>query len=460
MGTERYPRSRELWERSAQKLVGGVGGNMRGTIGGWRPHPLFFATGSGPFVWDVDGNRYIDYNAGYGPLILGQKPQSVIDAVKRALDEFGPLLGASHRLEIEASEKLCQHIPCFERVRYANSGSEAVMAALRLARVYTGREKILRFEGHFHGQSDTINFSSKPSLERAGPADHPIPVPGSGGIPRVLANELVMCHWNQASSVEKALTEYGSHVAAVICEPLPANCGVLEPEPGFLQFLRQETSARGIVLIFDEIKSGFRIGLGGAQAYYGVTPDLTVISKAMAAGFPVAAIGGRKELMDLILTGKVWQSATFHSNTIAMAACVATLNELDRPGFYEELFRVSEALQSGLRDAAAEASVRVDVQGVGPLFGVMMTSGRPRTYREVVESVSTEQHAVWWRAMLDRGVLFHPEQLQSWYVSGTHREVEIKETIAMARESFEVVKRGEAILTRPSRDQTGEDLPI
>lgn len=442
MGTERYPRSRELWERSAQRLVGGVGGNMRGTVGGWRPHPLFFATGSGPFVWDVDGNRYIDYNAGYGPLILGQKPQSVIDAVKRALDEFGPLLGASHRLEIEASEKLCQHIPSFERVRYANSGSEAVMAALRLARVYTGRDKILRFEGHFHGQSDTINFSSKPSLEQAGPADHPIPVPGTGGIPRVLASELVMCHWNQVSSVERALAEYGGDIAAVICEPLPANCGVLEPQPGFLQFLRQETSARGIVLIFDEIKSGFRLGLGGAQAYYGVTPDVTVISKAMAAGFPVAAIGGRKELMDLILTGKVWQSATFHSNTIAMAACVATLNELERLGFYEELFRVSEALQSGLRDAAAEAGVSVDVQGVGPLFGVMMTSRRPRTYREVVESVSTEQHDVWWRAMLDRGVLFHPEQLQSWYVSGTHREVEIKETIAMARESFEVVKRG------------------
>jgi glutamate-1-semialdehyde 2,1-aminomutase len=448
MGTERYPRSRELWERSAQRLVGGVGGNMRGTIGGWRPHPLFFATGSGPFVWDVDGNRYIDYNAGYGPLILGQKPQSVIDAVKRALDEFGPLLGASHRLEIEASEKLCQHIPCFERVRYANSGSEAVMAALRLARVYTGREKILRFEGHYHGQSDTINFSSKPPLERAGPADHPIPVPGSGGIPRVLANELVMCHWNQVPSVEKALAEYGSDIAAVICEPLPANCGVLEPDPGFLQFLRQETSARGIVLIFDEIKSGFRIGPGGAQAYYGVTPDLTVISKAMAAGFPVAAIGGRKELMDLILTGRVWQSATFHSNSIAMAACVATLTELERPDFYERLFRVSEALQSGLRDAAAEAGVPVDVQGVGPLFSVMMTSHRPRTYREVVEGVSTEQHAIWWRAMLDRDVLFHPEQLQSWYVSAAHSEAEIKETIAMARESFEVVKRGEPVLRR------------
>jgi glutamate-1-semialdehyde 2,1-aminomutase len=446
MEKERYQRSRELWERSAQRLVGGVGGNMRGLLGGWRPQPLFFETGSGPFVWDVDGNRYIDYNAGYGPLILGQKPLPVIEAVKRALDEFGPLLGASHRLEIEASEKLCRHIPSFERVRYANSGSEAVMAALRLARVYTGREKILRFEGNFHGQSDTINFSSKPPLEQAGPADHPTPVPGSGGIPRVLANELVLCHWNQMSSVEKALAEYGSNIAAVICEPLPANCGVLEPEPGFLQFLRQQTSARGIVLIFDEIKSGFRIGLGGAQAHYGVTPDLTVISKAMAAGFPIAALGGRKELMDLILTGKVWQSATFHSNAIAMAACIATLNELERPGFYERLFRVSEALQRGLRDAGAEVGVPVDVQGVGPLFGVMMTSRRPRTYREVVQGVSTEQHAVWWRAMLDRGVLFHPEQLQSWYVSGAHGEAEIEETVAMAGEAFAVVKQSQPAL--------------
>jgi len=446
MSTERYPRSRELWERSAQRLVGGVGGNMRGTVGGWRPHPLFFATGSGPFVWDVDGHRYIDYNAGYGPLILGHKPQPVIDAVKRALDEFGPLLGASHRLEIEASEKLCQHIPSFERVRYANSGSEAVMAALRLARTYTGRDKILRFEGHFHGQSDTINFSSKPTLERAGPAERPTPVPGTGGIPRVLAGELVLCHWNQVESVERALAEHGSDIAAVICEPLPANCGVLEPEPGFLQFLRQATAARGIVLIFDEIKSGFRVALGGAQAHYGVTPDLTVISKAMAAGFPVAALGGCRELMDQILTGRVWQSATFHSNTIAMAACIATLAELERPGFYERLHRLSGALQQGLRDGAAEAGVPADVQGVGPLFGVMMIRSRPRAYREVAQGVSPEQHAAWWQAMLERGVLFHPEQLQSWYVSGAHGEAEILETIAMARESFAAVRQAQPAL--------------
>jgi glutamate-1-semialdehyde 2,1-aminomutase len=446
MSEERYRRSRELWERSAQTLVGGVGGNMRGTVGGWQPHPLFFDTGAGPFVWDVDGNRYIDYNAGYGPLILGQKPQPVIDAVTRALDECGPLLGASHRLEIEASEKLCRHIPSFERVRYANSGSEAVMAALRVARVYTGREKILRFEGHYHGQSDTINFSSKPPLDQAGSADRPVPVPGTGGIPRALADEVVLCHWNQPTSVAKALAQHGRDIAAVICEPLPANCGVLEPEAGFLEFLRRETSARGIVLIFDEIKTGFRLGLGGAQAHYGVIPDLTVISKAMAAGFPVAAVGGRKELMDLILTGKVWQSATFHSNTVAMAACVATLQELEQPGFYDRLFRVSQALQSGLRSAASEAGVPVDVQGVGPLFAVLLSARRPRTYREAAECVAREQQAVWWRAMLERGVLFHPEPLQSWYVSGAHTEVEIEQSVAAARESFALTRQEQGIL--------------
>jgi glutamate-1-semialdehyde 2,1-aminomutase len=440
MSEDRYQHSRELWERSAQTLVGGVGGNMRGLVGGWRPHPLFFQDGAGPHVWDVDGNRYIDYNAAYGPLILGQKPRAVIKAVQRALDEFGPLLGASHRLEIEASEKLCQHIPCFDRVRYANSGSEAVMAALRLARTYTGRDKILRFEGHFHGQSDTINFSSKPPLDQAGPADCPVPVPGTGGIPRVLASELVLCHWNQRASVEAALAAHGHEIAALICEPLPANCGVLVPEPGFLQFLREATAARGIVLIFDEIKSGFRIGLGGAQAHYGVTPDLAVVSKAMAAGFPVAAVGGRKDLMDLILTGQVGQSATFHSNCIAMAACVATMKELERPGFYEELFRVSELLQHGLREAAADAGLPVDVQGVGPLFSVLLCSHRPRDYRDVVRSVARDQHALFWRGMLDRGVLFHPEPFQSWYVSATHGETEVKDTVAMAREAFGTVQ--------------------
>jgi glutamate-1-semialdehyde 2,1-aminomutase len=441
MSTERYQRSRELWERSAQSLVGGVGGNMRGLVGGWRPHPLFFRDGAGPHVWDADGNRYIDYNAGYGPLILGQKPQAVIRAVQRALDEFGPLLGASHRLEIEASERLCHHVPCFERVRYGNSGSEVVMAALRLARAYTGREKILRFEGHYHGQSDTINFSTKPPLDQAGPVEWPIPIPGTAGIPHVLASELILCQWNQRANVEAALAACGEQIAAVICEPLPANCGVLVPDPGFLAFLREVTAARGIVLIFDEIKSGFRIGLGGAQAYFGVTPDLAVVSKAMAAGFPVAAVGGRKDLMDLILTGRVSQSATFHSNCIAMAACVATMQELERAGFYPDLFRVSELLYVGLREAAAEAGIPVDVQGVGPLFGLLFTSQHPRNYREVVQSIVPEQHALFWRTMLDGGVLFHPEPLQSWYVSAAHGETEVKDTVAMAREAFAALRQ-------------------
>jgi len=441
MSDDRYQRSRELWERSAQTLVGGVGGNMRGTVGGWRPHPIFLKTGSGPHVWDVDGNRYIDYNAGYGPLILGHRPEPVLDAVTRALEELGPLLGGSHHLEIEASEKLCQHIPCFERVRYANSGSEAVMAVLRVARTYTGRDTILRFEGHYHGQSDTINFSSKPPLDKAGPIEHPTPVAGTGGIPRVLANELILCHWNDRTSVRRALEEHGTEIAAVICEPLPANCGVLEPEPGFLQFLREETAARGVVLIFDEVKSGFRLGLGGAQAHYGVVPDLAVISKAMAAGFPIAGIGGRKELMDTILTGRVWQSATFHTNTAAMAACVATLKELEKPDFYKRLFEVSEALQRGLRNAAAEAGVSVDVQGVGPLFHVMMTSCRPHSYREAAASVSTERSAVFWRRMVDTGIFLHPEQMQSWYVSSAHTGIEVQETVAVAREAFKAVKQ-------------------
>jgi glutamate-1-semialdehyde 2,1-aminomutase len=438
MGAERYRKSRELWERSAQTLVGGVGGNMRGTLGGWLPHPLFFARGEGPCVWDVDGNRYIDYNAGYGPLILGHRPPSVVEAVKQALDRFGPLLGASSELEIEVSERLCRHIPCFERIRYANSGSEAVMAALRVARTYTGRDKILRFEGHYHGQSDTINFSTKPPLDQAGPGQRPIPVAGSGGIPRVLAGELIVCQWNQPGSVARALAEHGEELAAVICEPLPANCAVLEPEPGFLQFLREETARRGIVLIFDEIKSGFRVGLGGAQTHYRVTPDLTVISKAMAAGFAVAALGGRRPLMDVIVSGKVTQSATFHSNTVAMAACLATLEALEQPGVYERLFEVSDALQQGLRRAAADAGVPLDVQGLGPLFGVLLTARRPRNYREVVESISREQHAAWWRAMLDRGVLFHPEPLQNWYVSTVHGDAEVKETLAAAGEALRV----------------------
>ncbi|MFB3819291.1 MAG: aspartate aminotransferase family protein [Candidatus Methylomirabilales bacterium] len=436
MGTRSFERSRELYERARQSLVGGVGGNARSPEWGWQPHPIFADRGEGARLWDVDGNEFIDYLAAFGPLILGHRPPRVVAAVREALDHLGSMVGMGHRWEVEASERVVAAVPCYERVRFANTGAEAVQAALRVARTYTGREKVLRFEGQFHGMGEVIHWSTKPKLEVAGPRESPTPIVGSAGVPKVFGETLIVRPWNDLEILQRTIAEHGSELAAVITEPVMANCGVLPPRPGYLEALRELTARHGIVLIFDEVKTGFRLALGGAQEYYRIMPDLAVTAKALAAGFPIAAVGGRKELMDTISLHRVAQSATYHTNPVAMAACCAAMQEVTAPGFYARLFQTSEALCEGLRRAAAEAGIPTVLQGVGPIFQVHFAERPLWEYRDIVQHARADRYAVFWKSMFAQGILFNPHYQECWFVSSAHGEAEVAQTLAAAREAF------------------------
>jgi glutamate-1-semialdehyde 2,1-aminomutase len=437
-----YEKSLELYEINKLSLVGGVGGNARSPDFGYKPHPLFMTHGEGSRVFDVDGNEYIDYLCAYGPLILGHRPASVINAVKETLDEMGPMLGKSHSIELEAAQKVVKSIPSYELVRFGNTGSEAVQAALRVARAYTGKEKILRFEGHYHGLAEVINFSSKPPLEKAGSYESPNLVSGSWGVPSIFGELLIVRPWNDSPVLEESVKKYQNEIAAIITEPIMCNCGVITPESGYLEFLRDITLQNDIVLIFDEVKTGYRVAYGGAQEIYEIFPDLTVTAKALGAGFPIAAIGGKKDLMETIALSKVAQSATYHTNPVSMAACKAALEEMEKPGFFENLSEKGDRLQKGLRQMTDDLKIEAVIQGVGPVFQIHFSDRNTlKNYREMAMYTRPDDYAVFWRAMLDRGILFNAHQQECWFVSAAHSEEDIKITLEKAYESLEVVKK-------------------
>jgi glutamate-1-semialdehyde 2,1-aminomutase len=427
-------KSEEMFERAHRSLPGGVSANARSTLAGYKPYPVFMERGEGARLYDVDGNEYIDYLCGFGPLVLGHRPPSVIEAVKKVLDTTGPLLGAPYPLEQEVANRLVTQIPSMELVRFASTGGEAVREALRLARVYTGKSKVIRFEGQFHGYHGCIHFSHKPPLEIAGPEERPEPVPGTGGIAEGLGTTLIVQPWNRPDVLEQTILEHKDDIAAIITEPVMGNCGVIPPQPGYLEFLRDITQQNDIVLIFDEVKTGFRLALGGAQEYFGITPDVTVFAKALGGGFAcIAGIGGRREMMELIAQGRLWQSGTYASNVVAIAATNAVLDELEQPGFYERLFANSERLKRGLKDILTEAGASVTIQGVGPMFQVFFSDSPITNYREAIRFARPEEYTAFYHAMLHNGVFFHPNQFENWFVSGAHTEQDIDATLDRTR---------------------------
>jgi glutamate-1-semialdehyde 2,1-aminomutase len=425
-----------MFERAGASLAGGVGGSGRGIAFGFRPHPIYVAHAEGSHLTDVDGNVFVDYLAAWGPLVLGHRPFAVIDAVTRAMNELGSMLGVGHRLEIEAAESVVDAVPSWELVRFANTGTEAVMAALRMARGYTGRDKVLRFEGHFHGWSDLINYSTKPPLDQAGDPERPNIVPASKGMMAAAGDSLIVRQWNDPAILETTFAEHGSELAGVICEPIMANAAVIPPAPGYLELLRRLCDAHGVVLIFDEVKTGFRVGLGGAQELYGVMPDISTAAKALGAGFPIAAVGGRKDLFEPVIRGDVIHSATYHTNPVGLAACIATLKELRRPGLYPRLFSLGESLAQGLSAAAAEHGLDARAEGVGPLLQMRFTTDDVTNYREIVAANRADQYRTWWDLMFNAGILFNPHPLECWFVSGAHTERDVEETISAASRTF------------------------
>lgn len=390
--------------------------------------------GTGAYLEDVDGNRYIDYLAAWGPLILGHRPARVLEAVHRTLDDMGATLGFNHELEISASEAAIEVVPCWEQVRFTNTGTEAVMLALRVARGYTGRTKVLRFEGHYHGWADLIHFSVKPDLARAGTDSEPIPVPATGGMVGALADSLVVRPWNDFEALEKTFADMGGELAAVICEPILAGTSVIPPLPGYLERMRALTARHGVVLIFDEVKTGFRVALGGAQEIYGVLPDLSTAAKALGAGFPVGAVGGRKELFEPFIKGDVTQGSTYQANPMVLAACLATIEELRQPGFFERITSLGHTLTEGLTALANEAGVAAHARGVGPILQIVFADHPVNDFRDFIRSSDRSSYRDFWLGMVDAGVMFAPQPTGCWFVSGAHTEVEIEKTLEAADE--------------------------
>lgn len=429
MAEFRLDRSRELWEKAKGSMAGGVGSIARSTAAGYVPHPIFLSRGEGAIVEDADGNSYIDYLLAFGPLILGHRPPRVMQAVKDALDGVGSMLGTPHELEYRAAEKVKAHVPSIELLRFSNSGTEAVLAAIRIARAYTGKDKIVKFEGQYHGWSDITHFSYAPPLAVAGTQVSPRPLPATNGIPQWMAQGLVVLPWNDPDAIERAFKRTGHEIAAVLTEPIMGNTGVIEPEPGYLQFLREITQRHEALLIFDEVITGFRVHIGGAQAYYNVSPDLTTLAKALGGGFPVAAVGGRRDIMQLVADNVVGHSGTYNSSPLAMAAVIAVLEELEQPGTYQRLFHMAERLGKGAQEIITHYGLPAITQGVGPMFQIWFTDRPIRSYRDAARYARHDLYQTFWRALTRRGIFFHPYQYETWFVSTAHTDALVDETL-------------------------------
>jgi len=422
---EKTKGSRERYARAKKSLAGGVSSGLRRSA---RPYPLYFRSGQGSQVTDVDGNNYLDYGLAWGPLMLGHSPAQVIEAVI-AQAEKGLTYGAQHDLEIEVSELMTQIIPCADLVCYANSGTEIVQVALRLARAATGRRKYLKFEGHYHGWDDSVLVSIHPTQEEIESSQGaPIPV-GAG---QRSHEDVLVAEWNNPASVQQLFSTQANEISAVICEPMLCNSGCIPPEPGFLDFLRQITQEHQSLLIFDEVITGFRLHLAGAQGLYGVTPDLATYAKAIGSGAAVSALAGKAEFMNLIATGEVVHAGTLNGNPIALAAVNATLRTLasDNGARYDELKSRSDRLRSGLETLLRCKGHQVVTTGHGAVFQLSFMEKPARNYRETM-GADKSLYSDFALALLDEGVLVLPDG--RWYVSFAHSDEDIEATLRAAQ---------------------------
>jgi glutamate-1-semialdehyde 2,1-aminomutase len=427
--THTTTRSEAAYLAAQEVIPGGVNSGARGPGAGWVPGPPVVARGEGSHLWDVDGNEYIDYLLALGPMIHGHRHPEVTERVSEAIHDIGTMFALPYELEAEAARKVVAAVPSVELVRFGNSGTEVVLHATRLARAFTGRDVIVRFEGQYHGWADQLEWSHHPDLTEAGPRERPIALPGTPGIPKVIGETLAVLPWNDQAAVEQLIEERGREIAAILTEPIMGNTGVIPPQPGYLQFLREITQSNGIVLIFDEVITGFRVALGGAQELYGVTPDLTTMAKALGGGFPVAALGGKFEIMDQVSDGAVLHAGTYNANCVAVAAASASLDVLARPGTHARLFALSERLTDGMAGIFERAGVPVQIQGVGPMFQFWFSERPVVEYRDAARHLNSPAYAALARALHERGVMVHPSNIELWFVSTVHTEADIDETL-------------------------------
>ena len=420
-------RSQALFDRAQKTIPGGVNSPVRAfrAVGGT---PRFIASAGGAHIEDADGKRYIDYVGSWGPMILGHGDPDVVAAIRQQA-EIGVSFGAPTELEVQMAELLCERVPSIEQVRMVNSGTEATMSAIRLARGFTGRDKLLKFEGCYHGHGDSL-------LVKAGSGALTLGVPSSPGVPAEFVKHTLTASFNDLDEVDQVFREHPDSIACIIVEPIAGNMNCIPPAPGFLEGLRKVCDQYGAILIFDEVMTGFRVHPHCAQGLYGVEPDLTTLGKIVGGGLPVGAFGGRRDIMEhLAPLGPVYQAGTLSGNPLAMAAGIATLTKLGKPEIYKRLEHTTAQLLDGLNRAAAEAGVAFSSRHLGSMFGLFFRAEAPNSYAEVM-NCDTDAFRRFFHAMLDQGVYFGPSAFEAGFVSAAHGVAEVESTLRAARAAF------------------------
>jgi len=425
-------RSEELFAQAQQHIPGGVNSPVRAfkAVGG---SPVFFEKALGAYVWDVDGKRYIDYVQSWGPMVLGHAHPDVISAVIETA-KFGLSFGAPTERETTLAEKLCARVPGMDMVRFVNSGTEATMSAIRLARAFTRRDKIIKFEGCYHGHSDSL-------LIKAGSGALTMGVPSSPGVPAVLADHTITLDYNDAQQVRDCFARLGDQIACIIVEPVVGNMNCVPPVPGFLQCLREVCDQYGSLLVIDEVMTGFRVSPTGAQGHYNVTADITTLGKVIGGGMPVGAFGGRREVMEMIApSGPVYQAGTLSGNPVAMAAGLKMMELLEAPDVYPTLFARTNQLVEGLQRLADEAGIPFTTNHVGSMFGFFFTSEKKVTNFKQVMACDIPRFNRFFHGMLERGIYFAPASYEAGFMSTAHSEKDIDDTLKAAQEVFALLK--------------------
>ncbi|GGP22902.1 glutamate-1-semialdehyde 2,1-aminomutase [Silvimonas iriomotensis] len=420
-------RNQTLFEAACKHIPGGVNSPVRafGSVGGTPP---FIQRGEGAYVWDADGKRYIDYVGSWGPLILGHAHPQVIEAVQRAAAN-GLSFGAPTAAEIDLADLLCDMLPALDQVRLVSSGTEATMSAIRLARGFTGRDKLIKFEGCYHGHADSL-------LVKAGSGLLTFGNPSSAGVPAAVAADTIVLPYNDVPALEAAFAEHKGKIAAIIVEPIAGNMNLVKPSTAFVKAMRSLTEDDGAVLIYDEVMTGFRVGLHCAQGLHGITPDLVTLGKVVGGGMPLAAFGGRADIMArLAPLGPVYQAGTLSGNPVAVAAGLATLQLIRQPGFFEQLTAKTTQLVQGLQTAAAAAGETFSAQSVGGMFGVYFSKTAPQSFSEVMVSDKARFNA-FFHALLDEGVYLAPSAFEAGFVSAAHTDDDLTQTLAAAGRAF------------------------
>jgi glutamate-1-semialdehyde 2,1-aminomutase len=418
--------SARWYARARKVLAGGISSSARATTAGRLAHPLYIAHGKGSHIWDADGNEFIDYLLSYGSVILGHADAELGEALGRQL-EMGTMFGTCNMPEVELAEEIVRLVPCADLMRYANSGSEAMCGAVRAARGYTGRNKIIKFEGHYHGWVDLLAVSNRPTRAEAGPVDHPNSCPHSQGIPQGVVQDVIVCPWNDPEALSVIMREHAAEIAAVVAEPIVANNACILPAEGYLEFLRNECDKCGAVLIFDEIVTGFRVAPGGAQELLGVKPDIAVFSKALGGGTPLSAFVGRREIMELIGANTIKHGGTYNGNPLCATAALVTLRRINVNAL-NDLSAMGETIIEAVRSSARRYDVVCTVQGLGSMFQIVFGTDQPaHNYRDLF-AADDKRYAIFRQELLDQGIHVNSSGMACWFVSLAHGEADVEQT--------------------------------